>query len=259
MRGVVLALLVGAAPAWACAPSPDPSLVGAWAQVAGMPDGLRSAAYADPTDVYGHGIMGRVADARSLWATTHRAGETGCGTLLRIGAGEGHVFEDVIPRLADIDGDGAAEIVAVRSSLTEGAQLVVYTQRGNALQVLAQTPYIGRRHRWLAPAAIGDLDGDGHVEIAYVDRPHLAKVLRIWRYVDGGLRDVAAASGLTNHAIGDERIHGGLRDCGAGPEIVLSDAARLRMLKVTFDGRAVVARDIGAFSATAAVDAVACR
>ena len=47
--------------------------------------------------------------------------------------------------------------------------------------------------------------------------------------------------------------------CGQGPEIVLSDGDRDRMLAVTFDGDRISARDIGAFSADAASDAVACR
>ncbi|WP_179379032.1 FG-GAP repeat domain-containing protein [Jannaschia marina] len=222
-------------------------------------DGITSAWYELPTDIYGHDIMGDVPDALRLTATSTTS-TFSCGTIYGA-AGDGHVFEDTAPRVADVDGDGRAEVIAVRSSLTQGAQLVIYADAGNglSLEVLAATPYIGRRNRWLAPAAVGDLDGDGHVEIAYVDRPHLAKTLRIWRYAEGDFLEVAAAGGVTNHAIGDEVIHGGLRDCGAGPEIVLSNADRTRMLAVTFDGAAITARDIGAFTPAAAVDAVTCR
>ncbi|WP_245624086.1 FG-GAP repeat domain-containing protein [Jannaschia donghaensis] len=213
--------------------------------------------YADASDSYGHGIMGDVLDGKTLGAQTRRMASL-CFAAT-VSAGANHVFEDIAPRLTDVDGDGRADIVAVRSSFAKGAQLVVYTLRGDALEILAATPYIGQRHRWLAPAAIGDLDGDGHVEIAYVDRPHLAKTLRIWRYANGDFREVASAGGLTNHAIGDEVIHGGLRDCGQGPEIVLSNADRTRMLAVTYDGADIAARDIGPFSPAAAVRAVACQ
>ena len=37
----------------------------------------------------------------------------------------------------------------------------------------------------LAPLGAADLDGDGKIELAYIDRPHLAKILRIWRFDDG--------------------------------------------------------------------------
>jgi hypothetical protein len=49
------------------------------------------------------------------------------------------------------------------------------------VRLLAATPHIGSANRWLAPIGAADLDGDGRVEIAYVDRPHLARTLRIWR------------------------------------------------------------------------------
>lgn len=257
--GVCLAVLaLQAVPALACARALPAEQVGPDGKTVGPGGGLQGAVYVGATDAYGHGIMGALRDATGLVVRVP-SGDPGCPTLLYVGAGTGHVFEDTAPRLADVDGDGAADVIAVRSSMADGAQLVVYAVRDGALQILAATPYIGQRHRWLAPAAIGDLDGDGHVEIAYVDRPHLAKTLRIWRFADGTFREVGSASGVTNHAIGEEVIHGGLRDCGQGPEIVLSDARRVRMLAVTYDGADIVARDIGAFTAAAARDAVACR
>jgi hypothetical protein len=51
---------------------------------------------------------------------------------------------------------------------------------------LASTPWIGQRFRWLAPVAAADLDGDGAMELAYVDRPHLARTLRVWRIAFDG-------------------------------------------------------------------------
>jgi hypothetical protein len=77
---------------------------------------------------------------------------------------------------------------------------------------------IGQRNRWLAPIGAADLDGDGRVEIAYVDRPHLARTLRVWRSRPGGtLTEIATATGLTNHRIGEAFITGGIRDARRGP------------------------------------------
>jgi hypothetical protein len=52
------------------------------------------------------------------------------------------------------------------------------------------------------------LNGDGIIEIAYIDRPHLAKELRVWSFVNGDLRPLPRASGLTNHRIGEDFISG---------------------------------------------------
>ncbi len=218
---------------------------------------ITSAWYDDPVTRYRHGILGRGDEPSSLWINA--PGNHGlCGHRLVLDAD--HVFEDVAPRLADLDGDGTAEVIAVRTHLDKGAQLAVYRWDGTELRLAAATPYIGQTHRWLAPAGIADLDGDGAVELAFVDRPHLAKVLRVWRYRDGALREVAAAEGLTNHAIGESTITGGVRNCGAGPEMVLLDAARRQVMAVRLANDKLSARPLGGFSGPASVDAaMACR
>ena len=125
---------------------------------------------------------------------------------------------------------------------------------------MAATPYIGQRFRWLAPVGIADLDGDGRVEVAYVDRPHLAKILRVWRWEGGALREVAAASGVTNHRIGEPTISGGIRDCGEGPEMIVASADWSRVMAVTLHGGALSARDLGPGGGAAGLArAMACR
>jgi hypothetical protein len=126
------------------------------------------------------------------------------------------------------------------------------------LVTLAKTPYIGRRNRWLAPAAVADLDGDGLLEIAYVDRPHLDKTLRVWRLEGWELREVGVLSGVTNHRIGDNFISGGLRNCGGVPEIVLASADWSQLVAVRFDGDTFGATDLGPWSARAMELAVSC-
>ena len=259
-RGARLALAVWAglaAPALACGAEPWAAAVpGSEVMIdTADPAALSRAWYGDLSAAYGHGVLGDALEPTTLHAWSE-ATSAACG--LSVAAGAGHVFEDVAPRLADVTGDGQPEVVVVRSSFERGAQLVIYALQDGALTVLAQSPYIGQRNRWLAPAAIADLDGDGRIEVAWVDRPHLAKILRIWRLADGAFSEVATASGVTNHRIGEAFISGGLRACEAGPEIVLASEDWTRLLALRFDGVEITARDIGTWSTGAVSEALLC-
>ncbi len=250
---ILLLACLHAAPAIACDyPGPPPGSPEARAEDG---RGILWAGYSDATDRYDHGILGDAIEAGGLRAATADKGPCDLAVLLP----ETRVFEDVAPRLVDLDGDGAHEIVVVETDLDRGAQLAVYGLRGGALTKIAATPHIGSTHRWLAPAGAADLDGDGAVEIAYIDRPHLAKILRVWRYRDGRLTEVAAARGLTNHRIGEDYISGGIRDCGAGPEIITADADWRRIIATKLRDDALSARDIGRFSAAAIAAAMTCK
>ncbi|SFR35587.1 hypothetical protein SAMN04488005_0838 [Yoonia tamlensis] len=195
---------------------------------------ITSAEFADPTTRYDHGILGDAVEWGALRFTAD-------GTTYQITLPDTHVFEDIAPRLWDVTGDGQPEIVVIETDMARGAALAIYGQHGK----ITQTPYIGRTHRWLAPIGAVDLDGDGAIEIAYIDRPHLAKTLRIWRFEDGALTHLHDLPGLTNHRIGEDNIAGGIRDCGQGPEMITADANWTRLIATTFaDGRSQ-SRDIG--------------
>ncbi|MEO1249260.1 MAG: VCBS repeat-containing protein, partial [Pseudomonadota bacterium] len=115
-------------------------------------------------------------------------------------------------------------------------------------------------HRWLAPVAAADLDGDGAVEIAYIDRPHLAKTLRVWRYLPQGLEHVADLQGLTNHKFGWEFIAGGLRDCGGPPELILASADWQRIMAVRLHNEELATDAIGPFTGLESIEtAMVCR
>ena len=178
--------------------------------------------YTDPTPRYTHAILG---DALEWGALKLTLADQSTVTLT---LPDTRVFEDLSPRLVDVDLDGDNEVVAIESSLHYGARLSIYDATG----LVAATPYIGQSHRWLAPVGAADLDGDGYTELAYVDRPHLAKKLRIWRFKndalteviyasDGSAQDLLSSVGVSNHRIGWDYILGGIRDCGDGPELVV--------------------------------------
>lgn len=104
------------------------------------------------------------------------------------------------------------------------------------------------------------MDGDGFVEIAYVDRPHLAKTLMIWRYVPVNdttvrLEPVAELAGLTNHRIGERDIGGGMRVCGDVVEVITADANWPRVIATRLENGALVSRDVGPHSGRASLNA----
>lgn len=201
-------------------------------------------------------MLGDAVEAGGLRA---EAGDKGACDLVVI-LPNSAVFEDTGPRLADVDGDGRTEIVVVESDARLGAQLAVYGLRGGKLVKVAATPPIGRPYRWLAPAAIADLNGDGRTDIAYVETPHLGKTLKVWTWGRDGLIPLAEATGLTNHRIGDRRIFGGLRDCGQGPEVVTADAGWNQVMATRFEGGRLVSRSLGRLSGSESFDtALACR
>ena len=179
-----------------------------------------SASYAEPTPRYQHGVFGETEE----WGALAFGLSDDQRMILRLP--ETRVFEDIAPRLADVDGDGAPEMIVVETDLSLGARLAIYDEAG----FVAATSFIGQTHRWLAPIGVADLDGDGLIEIAYIDRPHLTRLLRVWRFQDGTLVEVAQVEGLTNHRLGDPAIGGGLRDCGAGPEMITANARWSRLV-----------------------------
>lgn len=196
---------------------------------------ITDARYGAETTRYGHAVLGDDVEWGTLVLTlsdgrriTHRLPES-------------RVFEDLAPRLADVDGDGAPEVVVIETDMALGASLAIYDASGKR----TATPYIGRTNRWLAPVGVGDLDGDGWIELAYIDRPHLARTLRIWRYRDGALTQIAEHPGLTNHRIGEDYISGGLRDCGTGPEMITTDATWSRLIASRLTSSGIRTRDIG--------------
>lgn len=220
----------------------------------------------DPTDRYPHGVLGDRIEWGALEIVTknHKGGLVQDAVLVtksyRIELPQNRVFEDIAPRLVDLDGDGAPEIIVVESDAELGARLAVYDQSG----VIAATPFIGKRFRWLAPIGAGDLDGDGKVEIAYIDRPHLRKMLRVWRFertdTDASLVEIAQKPGLTNHRIGEPYISGGIRDCGAGKEMVTVDAEWRNVVITVLNGAQLTSKVVSAFNGKASVDkALECR
>ncbi|MFK7870984.1 MAG: VCBS repeat-containing protein [Roseobacter sp.] len=197
---------------------------------------ITSATYTEPTTRYPHGVLGDDEEWGNMSITVRRPKQGGSGSEdisydLRLP--EEFVFEDIAPRLVDLDGVEGPEIVGVQSHQDDGARLVIYGLDAQGIPALrAYTAFIGTRNRWLAPIGVADFDGDGVKDIAIIVMPHLAKTAYVMRYTEGLLSTYAEMRGLTNHRIGDDYISGGVRDCGDGPEMILLNSDWSQIVQV---------------------------
>jgi len=152
--------------------------------------------FAEPTDAYDHGILGGRPESSAL-VIERRDGRR---ETIKLGADA--VFEDIEPRLADLDGDGHDEIIVVKSYLKRGSALAVIADRKGKYEIAAETPPLGAPHQWLNPAGISDFNGDGKIDIALVRQPHLVGVLELWSWIGGTLRKTSELADAANHVAG---------------------------------------------------------
>lgn len=213
--------------------------------LAGQADVIKDARFSEPTDRYAHAILGDAIEYCALEVTL----ENGSTRLMRLPISR--VFEDLAPRVQDLDGNGRPEVIVIETDVDRGASLAIYGPQGK----ITATPYIGRSNRWLAPIGAADFDGDGATEIGYIDRPHLAKELRLWRYKDRTLSAVAIETGLTNHRIGQDFITGGVRNCDGQNTMIVVDATWTRVIEVGYGPDGFSRQDRGPYQGTRSADA----
>lgn len=210
----------------------------------GLPDGevdkratgdIAEAWYGSPTRRYGHGILGDAIEAGTLVVKT-RGGEK-----LTYVLPENQVFEDRTPRLHDLDGFGRTEVVTILSDVRRGGSIAVFAIVDGNIELVAQTPYIGRSNRWLNIAGIEDFDGDGKIQIAAVWTPHIGGTLKFWTWSKNKLKLSGEAYGFSNHFIGSREQElsavADFNDDGVA-DIALPDASRTALRIMTFEGSA---------------------
>ena len=188
--------------------------------------------FEQPTDRYDHAVLGDALEWGALTYLHQGSAEHGPFLMTTVALPNTRVFEDLAPRVAELADNSSPEIIVVETDIALGASLAIYVLGEENLVKLAATPFIGQPHRWLAPAGIADFDGDGRVEIAYVDRPHLLADLVFVRLEGDRLVETLRLPGLSNHRIGDDFISGGVRDCGQGAELVLASKDWTRVMRV---------------------------
>ena len=157
------------------------------------------ATYTTPTEIYDHGILGDQIEASQLVVVVDRI-------FYELQLSNDYVFEDIRPRLYDVDGDGALEFITIRSNVSKGAGIVIYKIIADKLVEYAFVPEIGTANRWLNIVAINDLDNDGIVELVWIQTPHIGGILKVAKIELGAMEVLAETSLYSNHAIGERNL-----------------------------------------------------
>ncbi|MEI9805039.1 MAG: VCBS repeat-containing protein [Pseudolabrys sp.] len=203
---------------------------------------------AEPTARYDHGVLGDAIEAGALVIEK----KDGKRQIVRLGADA--VFEDLQPRLADMDGDGRDEIVVVKSYLKRGSAIAVIAERNGKYDIVAETPPAGQPNAWLNPAGIGDFNGDGKMDIALVRMPHVLGTLELWSWgADRRLRKTAEMTDTANHIAGARAIAMSATadfDGNGIADLVLPsfDRSRLRLISFAPQGKDTRPHEIAAVS-----------
>ena len=157
------------------------------------------AQYAEPVSRYNHGILGDAIEASQLVVNV-------AGKFYQIELSEQFVFEDIRPRLVDVDLDGTLEFVCIRTNIDLGAGIVIYKIQNNTLKQYAFVEEIGNRNRWLNIVTINDLDEDGTIELVWVQTPHIGGILKVAKIESGKMEVIDQSILYSNHAIGQTNL-----------------------------------------------------
>ena len=157
------------------------------------------AQYAMPTEKYGHGILGDKIEAEQLVVVVD-------GVFYEHKLPDEYVFEDISPRLYDVDGDGELEFITIRTHISRGGGIAIYKIVGEQLVEFAHLAEIGSRHRWLNIVAIADLDHDKIMELVWIETPHIGGILKVAKIEAGSLKVLAEKAQYSNHSIGERNL-----------------------------------------------------
>lgn len=198
-----------------------------------------------PTTRYPHAAFGSPVHAGSLHVLA--ADVSGALQALTLTLPPQRVFEDRVPRLADLDGDGRDEIMLVEADVAHGAALVVFglravapapgTAAGLSLVELARSPPVGSAFRWLNPVGVADFDGDGQLDLASVTTPHIGGVLTLYHFRPPKLVPFARAADVSNHRFGslEQQLAVVIETAGRRPTVVVPDMQHTALQALRWD------------------------
>ena len=157
------------------------------------------AQYAMPTEEYGHGVLGDKIEAKQLVVVVD-------SVFYEYTLPNDYVFEDIRPRLYDVDGDSKLEFITIRTNVFQGGGIAIYKIVAGQLIEYAYVPEIGTPNRWLNIVTIADLDNDGILELVWIETPHIGGIVKVAKINPGALEVLTEKAQYSNHAIGERNL-----------------------------------------------------
>lgn len=167
-------------------------------------DSNRLLVLTQPTDRYGHGVLGDAVEASGI-TLVETEPEPHVVRIIPIDSPD--VIEGLAPIWADLDGDGGREIIVTLSNDRDGARLAALREDGSSL---AEGPPIGRGQRWRHQLAVAEFNPGGPPQLVSVRTPHIGGVVEFLQLVNGHLEIVEEISGFSSHSIGSRNLDSGL-------------------------------------------------
>ncbi|MCU0931908.1 MAG: VCBS repeat-containing protein [Serpentinimonas sp.] len=204
----------------------------------------------NPTVRYPHRALGSASHAASLHAVVKTP--SGGWHALELTLPLHRVYEDLVPRIIDLDRDGSEEIVLIEADVIRGASLVVLGvdhQSGTPRLVeRARSSFAGTPFRWLNPVGVADFDADGQLDLAMVRTPHIGGELQLLHYRPPVLVPYARVLDVSNHRMGavEQDLAVVVQLAGQRPTIVVPDMTlrALHALRWDASGRWVELSDV---------------
>lgn len=188
---------------------------------------IRRAWYGRPTDRYAHGVLGDAIEGGSLVVAMDD------GTQKEFVLPEYQVFEDITPRIHDLNFDGSNEVVTIRSSQTGGAAVVVYGLSNGELVEVAASNENGLRNRWLNIVGVLPQKSNSTSAIYFIRTPHINGRLNRLDIGKNDFQDVdLQQNNFSNHVIGSRELGLGLMDLTGKPRMLIPSQDRQTLRQV---------------------------
>ena len=196
-----------------------------------------------PSNQYTHGVLGDEIEATGITLVETNPKPKIINT---ISIAAPNVIEGIYPIWADINSDGALEIIVTLSNIQGGARIVAFREDGS---LLAEGPEIGTGFRWRHQLMVAPFGKMGDTMLAVVRTPHIGGVVEFYRLNENKLEVVTEISGISTHSIGSRNLFNALAgdfDNDGQVELLAPDQSHTQLIFVGLDGVTIHALDLNA-------------
>jgi len=191
------------------------------------------------TTKYDHGVLGDLIEASRITLVETSPDPRIIST---IPIPNDKVIEGIAPLWVDLNNDTVREIIVTLSDGLGGAQIVVYTEKG---EQIAAGDAIGLGYRWRHQIAVAPFGPNGEMELVDVLTPHIGGTVEFFQLDGDRLSKVAQVEGYTSHVIRSRNLDmaaAGDFDGDGLVELLLPNQARTELgaIQRTTEGAEVV-------------------